>query len=159
MSAIDLTKIEEGIIPIYTNKSNEHLINARELFYALRGKESKTKFADWIKGRLVKYKFVENTDYICFRNFTKAEKYGNKTSIEYYLTIDTSKELCMIENTDNGRKIRRYFIEIDKRFRSIINNSSNMNDFIKLALSEFEKNEHQLTKVTKLALTNQTDLL
>lgn len=158
MSAIDLTKIEEGIIPIYTNKSNEHLINARELFYALRGKESKTKFADWIKGRLVKYKFVENTDYICFRNFTKAEKYGNKTSIEYYLTIDTSKELCMIENTDNGRKIRRYFIEIDKRFRSIINNSSNMNDFIKLALSEFEKNEHQLTKVTKLALTNQTEI-
>ncbi len=112
---IELKKIEEGIIPIYENKSKERLINARELFYELRGKQTKTKFADWIKERLIKYKFIENIDYICFRNFTKANKYGNKTTKEYYLTIDTSKEICMIENNEKGRFIRRYFIEAEKK--------------------------------------------
>ncbi len=94
----DLKLVEGEIVPIYENEKGEKLINARELFYALRSKETKTKFADWIKERLRKYKFIENIDYICFRKITKAEKYGNKTMIEYYLTIDTSKELCMIEN-------------------------------------------------------------
>ena len=102
---MELKKVEEGIIPIYENETKERLINARELFYALRGNETKTKFADWIKERLIKYKFVENIDYICFRKFTKANQYGNKTTKEYYLTIDTSKEICMIENNEKGYKI------------------------------------------------------
>ena len=129
---IELKKIEEGIIPIYENKSKEKLINARELFYTLRGRETKTKFADWIKERLVKYKFIENVDYICFRNFTKADRYGNKTTKEYYLTIDTAKEICMIENNEIGRKIRRYFIETEKRYKTIINTNNNTNQFIEI---------------------------
>ena len=32
---------------------------------------------------------------------------------EYYLTIDMAKELCMVENNDIGRKIRKYFIEVE----------------------------------------------
>ena len=116
MINIEFKKVKEGIIPIYENESKERLINARELFYVLRGEETKTKFADWIKERLTKYKFIENIDYICFRNFTKANKYGNKTTKEYYLTIDTAKEICMIENNEKGRMIRQYFIKIEKRY-------------------------------------------
>ncbi len=32
---------------------------------------------------------------------------------EYYLTIDMAQELCMVENNDIGRKIRKYFIEVE----------------------------------------------
>ena len=39
MIIIEFKKIEEGIIPIYENESKERLINARELFYALRGED------------------------------------------------------------------------------------------------------------------------
>lgn len=113
MINIELKKIEEGIIPIYENKSKEKLINARELFYALRGKETKTKFTDWIKNRLIKYKFLKNIDYIPFRKFTKWDEngFGNKSTIEYYLTIDTSKEICMVENNETGRRIRKYMLQ------------------------------------------------
>lgn len=147
----DLKLIEGEIVPIYENEKGERLINARELFYALRGKETKTKFADWIKERLIKYKFIENMDYICFRKITKAEKYGNKTMIEYYLTIDTSKELCMIENNEIGRKIRMYFIETEKRYRSIIETPQNIFDVMRLALDQIEENEKRLTLIENLS--------
>lgn len=152
MMNIELKKIEEGIIPIYENKSKERLINARELFYALRGRETKTKFADWIKERLVKYKFIENVDYICFRNFTKADRYGNKTTKEYYLTIDTAKEICMIENNETGRKIRRYFIEIEKRYRTIINTNNNTNQFIDIMQNAINYMKENNIRVDNLEL-------
>lgn len=152
MIIIELKKIEEGIIAIYENKSKERLINARELFYALRGRETKTKFADWIKERLVKYKFIENIDYICFRNFTKADRYGNKTTKEYYLTIDTAKEICMIENNETGRKIRRYFIETEKRYRTIINTSNNTNQFIDIMQNAINYMKENNIRVDNLEL-------
>ena len=37
-----------------------------------------------------------------------------QAQINYYLTIDMSKELCMVENNETGRKIRKYFIEVEK---------------------------------------------
>ena len=158
MVVIELKKVEEGIIPIYENNSKEKLINARELFYELRGENTKTKFADWIKERLIKYKFVENRDFICFRNFTKADKYGNKTTKEYYITVDTAKELCMIENNDNGRKIRMYFIETEKRYRQIINNPNNIFDIMRLALDEIENNSNEIKEVKNLALSNKNEI-
>lgn len=149
---IELKKIQEGIIPIYENKSKDKLINARELFYTLRGRETKTKFADWIKERLVKYKFIENVDYICFRNFTKADRYGNKTTKEYYLTIDTAKEICMIENNEIGRKIRRYFIETEKRYRTIINTNNNTNQFIEIMKNAINYMKENNIRVDNLEL-------
>ena len=114
---MDFKKIESDIVPIYENETKEKLINARELHSALG---SKRQFADWIKQRIKKYEFVENEDFITFHNFVKREgNLGSKT-IEYYLTIDTAKEICMIENNQTGRRIRKYFIETEKRYREII---------------------------------------
>lgn len=104
MMIIELKKIEEGIIPIYESKSKQRLINARELFYALRGKETKTKYNDWIKDRIMKYKFEENVDFIGF-SLKNEKPIGGRPTKEYYLTIDTAKEICMIEKNETGRRI------------------------------------------------------
>lgn len=130
---IEFKKVEEGIVSIYENETKEKLINSRELFYELRGIDTKTKFTDWINDRIIKYDFFVGIDYFPFRKFTKGDEngFGNKSTKEYYLTIDTSKEICMIENNEKGRKIRRYFIEVEKRYREIINNPSNIKDISK----------------------------
>ena len=135
MIIIEIKKVEEGIVPIYENDTKEKLINARELFYKLRGEDTKTKFSDWIKQRIEKYEFIENEEFIKIRNFTKI---GNlkRPQIDYYLTIDMAKELCMVENNETGRKIRRYFIEVEKRYREIINTPTNIFDFMRLALNQ-----------------------
>ncbi len=92
---MELKKIEEGLIPIYENDSNERLINARELHDALG---SRRDFTTWIKDRISKYGFLKNEDYIL--TLTKIGERKNVIKHEYYLTVDTSKELCMIENNE-----------------------------------------------------------
>ena len=141
MIFIELKKVEEGIIPIYENETKEKLINARELHKALKNKR---QFADWIKQRISKYGYVENEEFICFHNFVKANKYGNKSTKEYYITVDMAKELCMVENNEAGRNIRRYFIEVEKRYREIINTPTNIFDFMRLALNQIELNSKNI---------------
>ena len=96
---------------------------------------NKRQFANWIKQRIDKYKILENQDFVKLNNFVMV---GNlkRPQIDYYLTIDMAKELCMVENNETGRKIRRYFIEVEKRYREIINTPTNIFDFMRLALNQ-----------------------
>lgn len=43
---------------------------------------------------------------------------GFDTKIEYFLTIDTAKELAMVERNEKGRQARRYFIECEKQLKN-----------------------------------------
>lgn len=76
-----------------------------------------TKFADWIRGRIEKYGFVENQDFILVSENTEIKngRGGDRRSKEYHLTLDTAKELAMVENNDKGRQVRRYFIGMEKQ--------------------------------------------
>ena len=118
---------------------------------------TKTKFTDWINDRIVKYMFERNTDYISF-SLKNEKPSGGRPVKEYYLTIDTSKEICMIENNETGRRIRKYFIEVEKRYKEIIDNPANIFDFMRLALDQIEKNEHEISEVRKIALINREDI-
>ncbi|MBX9475131.1 antA/AntB antirepressor family protein [Yersinia enterocolitica] len=102
------------LIPVFDGTiSNETtlLCNARDLHSFLGvGK----RFASWITERISEYEFVENQDYVIFSQ--NREKIGRgRPSIDYHLTLDTAKELAMVERNEKGRQIRRYFIECEKR--------------------------------------------
>jgi len=103
-----LTIVTNEVIPIYNN-NNKRMVNARELHEFL---QVKSKFADWVKNRIKKYSFIENEDFETVSNILES---GGKT-IEYYFTINTSKELAMVENNDRGKYIRKYFIETEEAY-------------------------------------------
>ena len=114
MIIIEVKKIEEGLVPIYENETKERLINARELHKALM---CNRQYANWIREKINKYYFLKNQDFFTFNKFVKREGSNLGTRLtEYYITIDMAKELCMVENNETGRKIRRYFIETEKRY-------------------------------------------
>lgn len=96
---MDYKIIENDLLPIYENEKKEKLVNARELHKKL---QSRQEFANWIKNRINKYQFIENQDFIRFDKFIKGDRkgFGNKTIIEYYLTINMAKELAMVENNE-----------------------------------------------------------
>lgn len=139
----EMNIIENGLIPIYESKDGEKLIDARLLHNALGNKRD---YSDWIKQRIKRYEFIANIDFFKHHNFVEV---GNlkRPQVDYYLTIDMAKELCMVENNEKGRCIRKYFIEVEKRYRNIIEKPKNVFDFLHTALDEIEKNEKRLNKV------------
>ncbi|EKP9450296.1 antA/AntB antirepressor family protein, partial [Escherichia coli] len=91
------------------------LCNARDL-HAFLG--VKKVFAAWITNRISEYEFIENQDYILLSNLGKQTSgRGGHNRKDYHLTLDTAKELAMVERNEKGRQIRRYFIECEKKFR------------------------------------------
>jgi len=85
---------------------NVNSVNLRDLHKELK---SKRQFTDYAKGKL--RRFIENIDYICI---SQKSEIGNKPKIEYFVTLDTAKMIAMMENNEEGDKIRRYFIEVEK---------------------------------------------
>ncbi|EDV1505040.1 phage antirepressor Ant [Salmonella enterica subsp. salamae] len=103
------------LIPVFNGSiSNETtlLCNARDLHAFL---EVGKRFASWITERLTEYGFVENQDYIAISQ--KREIGHGRGRKDYHLTLDTAKELAMVERNEKGRQIRRYFIECEKQLR------------------------------------------
>ena len=144
----EMFKIVEGdIVPIYENNKGEKLINARELHERLG---SKRQFANWIEERIKKYKFEEHEDFLTI--LLKSD--GGRPKKEYILKLDVAKELCMIENNEAGRMIRKYFIEVEKRYRKIVESPQNIFDVMHLALDQIEENEKRLKNLENVSKQN-----
>ncbi|MED0680248.1 antA/AntB antirepressor family protein [Aneurinibacillus thermoaerophilus] len=111
----NLRVIADELIPVYADEQNNNLVNARELHLFL---ESKQKFTDWIANRIEKYGFIENEDFFV----TLGKSNGGRPAIEYTLTIDTAKEIAMVENNERGRQARKYFIEMERRAKQMESN-------------------------------------
>lgn len=80
--------------------------------------EVQTKFSMWIQRRIDEYGFEKGSDY--FPNLGSKKVGRGNFSTDYFLSLDTAKELGMLEKNEIGRSIRRYFIEIEKRYRDWI---------------------------------------
>lgn len=136
---------QDGLIKIYENDRQEQLVDARELHTELKNKR---KFSDWIKQRIEQYGFVEDIDFTTYHNFVKREgsNLGSKTT-EYALTLDTAKEIAMVENNEQGRKIRRYFIEVEKKARQMFEIPKTLPEALRKAAELAEELEKQKPKV------------
>jgi phage anti-repressor protein len=89
-----------------SNEEGRSTVDARELHKFL---ESKKDFSDWIKQRVKRGRFVENTDFTTIQG----KSIGGRPSKEYYLTLDMAKDICMLENNKKGDEVRAYFRECE----------------------------------------------
>lgn len=135
---------QDGLIKIYENDRQEQLVNARELFIRLRGENTQTKFTDWISEKINKYGFIEDVD---FASFSQKNEKGGRPTTEYALTLDTAKEIAMVENNEQGRKIRRYFIEVEKKARQMFEIPKTLPEALRKAAELAEEIEKQKPKV------------
>lgn len=96
----DLIKINKNTI----NGAEVNSVNSREIYEYL---EIGSDYSHWIKRAIEKYDFIEDFDYLV--------KNDGVQKIDYIVTLDMAKELCMVSNTENGKLARRYFIEVEKK--------------------------------------------
>ncbi|MGL6098516.1 MAG: antA/AntB antirepressor family protein, partial [Fusobacteriaceae bacterium] len=108
------------LIKINKNEKGEQIVSARDLHEFL---EVKKDFSDWIKTYVNEddYGFELNIDYTTFKgNSTKSVP---RPRIEYILTTQMAKELCMLSKVEKGKQARKYFIECETKLNNISSES------------------------------------
>jgi phage anti-repressor protein len=122
--------VTSQLIPVFLGQIGgipAYVCDARKLHAFLEGGK---RFTSWIQERIEKYGFEENKDYIVTvsksgkslknQSYRISPKSGRNSergrpSTEYHLSLDMAKELSMVENNEQGRAARRYFIEMEKQ--------------------------------------------
>lgn len=103
----------ENLIPVNYD-SEQPTVSARELH---EGLEIGTKFATWFP-RIAEYGFAENIDYkICYPNMG-SENHGGQNMIDYQISVDMAKQICMIQRSEKGRLYRQYFLDLEKAWNT-----------------------------------------
>ena len=89
-------------------------VSARQLH---EGLEINTRFNDWYK-RMCEYGFAENVDYQAITQ-KRVTAQGNETTfMDYQISIDMAKQICMIQRTDKGKQYRQHFIDLEKAWNT-----------------------------------------
>ncbi|WP_050608254.1 phage antirepressor KilAC domain-containing protein [Clostridium niameyense] len=111
----------QQLIPLQHNDNGEVIISGRKLHEFLKVQQD---FSHWIKNQLEAVGSEEDKTHTLLK--TSANN-GGGTKIEYILTLDTAKEICMIAgvaprtNIDTKRlskQARQYFIAVEKAWNS-----------------------------------------
>lgn len=113
-------------------------VSGRELH---RGLEIQTPYKQWLD-RMVSYGFEENTDYIVTSEKVHTQKSARAyEQFDHIMTLDMAKEISMIQRSDIGRKIRGYFIKVERQHNEIaqaygITSKEDMNQLIEQLVSD-----------------------
>ncbi len=87
-------------------------VSARELHGRLR---IGTRFNDWF-ARMCEYGFVEETDF--YSKMSKTDNGGGRPPMDYDVSLDMAKQICMIQRTPEGKRCRQYLIDLEKAWNA-----------------------------------------
>lgn len=99
---------------IQEKENGEIAVSGRELHRAL---EVKTPYKKWFK-RMSEYGFEGNVDYSAVGQSCPIANGGFQFVTDHALTLDTAKEIAMIQRSEKGKQTRQYFIQIEKAWNS-----------------------------------------
>ena len=109
-----LSMIENELVPVYMTSTGEKVVYGTELHKVL---EVKTLYKDWSERRLADVDAVGDEDYEVLLKNERNSKGGRPTK-EHIIKLDIAKEMAMLEHSAKGKQVRRYFIRIEKKYRS-----------------------------------------
>ncbi|HIS19001.1 MAG TPA: phage antirepressor KilAC domain-containing protein [Candidatus Coprovivens excrementavium] len=109
----------KNLIELRKNNDGSIAVSGRELH---KGLEIGTRYNDWIE-RMLKYGFEENIDYIVESEKVHAQKrVRTYEQSDHIMTLDMAKEIAMIQRSEIGKQIRKYFIEVEKEHQKLLDN-------------------------------------
>ena len=107
----------DELVKINYSGGDRPTVSGRELHDAL---QIRTPYKDWFP-RMCEYGFVEGTDFNPL-NFAQVRTEGGRTVtrtiLDHQLTINMAKELCMIQRSDIGKRVRQYFLQVEAAWNS-----------------------------------------
>lgn len=103
--------IDDELIPVYTTSNGDKVIYGSDLHKRLF---VKSNYREWVNRRFSDVDAIENEDYQTVEIPTPS---GQKRK-EHIIKLDIAKEMAMLEGNDEGKKVRRHFIAIEKKYRN-----------------------------------------
>lgn len=100
--------MSNSIIPIHEENGN-FPVNGRELHEKLC---IESNYTTWFS-RMCEYGFDEGKDYFPILENRSDGKPGEPLQ-NHNLTISMSKGICMLQRTEQGRKVRRYLVKVEE---------------------------------------------
>ncbi|MGP5483902.1 phage antirepressor KilAC domain-containing protein [Brachybacterium alimentarium] len=103
------------LIPISQSDDGTIAVSGRALHVGL---EVSTRYNDWF-ARMIAYGFTEGEDYVLNSEYVPGANGRQYEQIDHALTLDAAKEIAMIQRTERGQQVRRYFIAAEKQLRGV----------------------------------------
>ena len=103
--------IGEGIRVQFIN--DRPVVSARDLHEAL---EIGTAFRKWFP-RMCEYGFREGADYGKVYQKWDSSSTGQNI-VDYRISVDMAKHLCMLQRNEKGKMYRQYFLELERAWNS-----------------------------------------
>lgn len=102
----------ETLIPINYD-AEQPTVSARDLH---EGLGINTDFRKWFP-RMTEYGFTENVDWK--RVYQKCPTLGGaQNMVDYQISVDMAKQICMIQRSEKGRLYRQYFLDLEKAWNT-----------------------------------------
>ena len=120
-----------------TQYIKENKMDARELHTML---ESNRDFPTWMKEKIRQADLREGIDFTT----SKGKSTGGRPSIQYTLTIESVKELCLLQQTPQAHKLRRELIELSNKVESHQLIDAKKAAFAMVLINTFKFGEYQL---------------
>lgn len=109
----ELRVFENGMVPVYETSAGGKVVYGTELHKTLG---AKSNYREWVHRRFKDMDAVENEDFQAFvEKSTKPQ--GGRSIIEHIIKLDIAKEMAMLERNEKGKQVRRYFIELEKKYK------------------------------------------
>lgn len=135
-----------NLIAVSESTINDELVqtvNARELHEFL---QSKRQFSNWITYQIEAFEFTQGVDFITINNSV-----CSPPRKEYHISLDMAKELAMVERSAKGKEIRKYFIAVEKEYRSKQESQfkipKTLSEALQLAADQAKQIEYQNEKI------------
>ena len=102
-------------------------INARDVHLLLNvGRD----YSTWIRARIKQAGFIENQDFAIVENLSSPELVSannkqfspmarSQKRIDYIVSLDMAKHLCLMEKNEIGRAVRQHFIDAERQLRQV----------------------------------------
>lgn len=102
------------LLKINTTDSERITVSARDLYEFLEATE---RFNSWFD-RMTQYGLTDGEDFTSVKKFTVVNNGAHKEIDDYQLTIDTAKQIAMLQRNEKGTQARKYFIQVENAWNS-----------------------------------------
>lgn len=106
----DLRVIENELVPVYETSTGEKVVYGSELYEVLG---VKSRYREWIDRRLTDVDAVEYEDF----EGAEISAPSGQLKKDHIIKLDTAKEMAMLERNEKGKQVRRYFIEVEEKYK------------------------------------------